>query len=462
MNKWDKIWRRREKIYIPSLKYKLIRIYSRLTFQSFYKKIHVLGFENVSHTDPVIFAPNHQNALMDALAIVYYCGNLQPVFLARQDVFSSYLAARMLTILKIIPVYRDRDGGAEAIRKNESIFDIVHNTLINRKQIGIMPEASHGDKRRLKNTTKGTYRIAFRAQEVFDEKPAVKIIPVGLEYTDHIKYQAKLFINYGQPIEVSDYISLYKENPSKAILQLKRRYEDEVKKLMIHIPNEEYYETYENLMIIYGQRMCKKIEVNHKHLPDKVKADKQMIDILDNLQSNEPSILQELHKDVSEYFILLKKNRFRNWVIAKGKFSFLSLFLQCILLVLFSPLFLYGFINNYLPFKIPVWTVKDIKDLQFHSSVKFVVTLLTFPAFYLLQFLVVVLCSRGIWWIEVAYLISLPITGWIAKTYYFQFKKVFARLRFSVLKTNKKSDIASLLQLHKTIVGKMDKIVDMK
>ena len=96
--KWGKIWKKREKIYIPALRYTLIRTYSRCIFKAFYKKVHIRGFDHVPHTDPVIFAPNHQNALMDALAIVYTCGTLQPVFLARQDVFNSLLAAHILTV----------------------------------------------------------------------------------------------------------------------------------------------------------------------------------------------------------------------------------------------------------------------------------------------------------------------------------------------------------------------------
>ena len=340
MNKWEKIWKQRETIYVPSIKYTLIRKFSRIIFDAFYKKIHVRGFEKVSHTDPVIFAPNHQCALMDALAIVYKCKKLQPVFLARQDVFKAYLAARILTILKIMPVYRDRDGGAEAIKKNEKIFDIVNETLLNKKQIGIMPEASHGDKRRLKSTMKGTYRIAFRAQEAFGDIPAVKIVPVGLEYTDYWKYQAELMVNYGDAIEISEYMNLYRENPAKALLEVKKRYEEEVKKLMIHISSDEYYDMYEGLRIIYGKAMQDKTKATSDKLPDQVQTDKKMIAIVEEVEQNDPQQIKSLDEKVTQYFQLLKKNNLRNWLIAKGKFSFFSLLLQSLFAIIFLPLFL--------------------------------------------------------------------------------------------------------------------------
>ena len=45
-----------------------------------------MGVENINPDDHLIFAPNHQNALMDALAVLFTHKG-QPVFLARADIF---------------------------------------------------------------------------------------------------------------------------------------------------------------------------------------------------------------------------------------------------------------------------------------------------------------------------------------------------------------------------------------
>ena len=37
----------------------------------YYRKVIVLGRDKIDYDKHLIFAPNHQNALMDALAIVY-------------------------------------------------------------------------------------------------------------------------------------------------------------------------------------------------------------------------------------------------------------------------------------------------------------------------------------------------------------------------------------------------------
>ena len=74
----------------------------------FYRKIIVVGRENINPDEHLIFAPNHQNALMDALAVLFTHKG-QPIFLARADIFKKKTVASLLYFMKILPVYRIRD-----------------------------------------------------------------------------------------------------------------------------------------------------------------------------------------------------------------------------------------------------------------------------------------------------------------------------------------------------------------
>ena len=70
-----------------SLGYALVKAVTGFWHNNFfYRKIIVLGLENINPGDHLIFAPNHQNALMDALAVLFTHKG-QPVFLARADIF---------------------------------------------------------------------------------------------------------------------------------------------------------------------------------------------------------------------------------------------------------------------------------------------------------------------------------------------------------------------------------------
>ena len=88
----------------------------------FYRKVVYVHREKVPLQDHLIFTPNHQNALMDALAIEFSFEN-QFVFVARSDIFKNKFIARLLYFLKILPVYRIRDG-YESLRSEEHTSEL--------------------------------------------------------------------------------------------------------------------------------------------------------------------------------------------------------------------------------------------------------------------------------------------------------------------------------------------------
>jgi len=116
-----------------------------------------------------------------------------PVFLARADVFANKFLAGILRLLKILPVYRIRDGVGE-LAKNEAIFQETMEVLRRGKcPVCIMPEGNHGTKRKLRQLVKGIFRVAFQAQEAFGEQPGVVIVPVGIDYSNYYTFRSKLF-----------------------------------------------------------------------------------------------------------------------------------------------------------------------------------------------------------------------------------------------------------------------------
>ncbi len=106
---------------VHSIGYLLFRELVRIPYSLFYRKINIIGKENIPRNKPIIFAPNHQNALMDPLAMLFSTPK-QIVFLARGDIFKGNILITILTFLKILPVYRQHDGKA-ALKKNNAVFD---------------------------------------------------------------------------------------------------------------------------------------------------------------------------------------------------------------------------------------------------------------------------------------------------------------------------------------------------
>ena len=237
----------------------IVKNYVAFLQSFYYSEICVIDPENVPESGPVIFAPNHQNALMDALAVLYIIKR-QAVFMARADIFKKKLISEILTFLKIIPVYRIRDG-INSMSQNDESFNIVLKALEYGQVVGIMPEGGHGDLHRLMPLKKGISRLAFKAQEKMGNSMNVKIVPVGIEYSHYINFRSKLLVIYGKPIEVNEYWDDYIANPPKTLIILQERLATEMKKLMLNIDSTEYYDLIVTLKNIYARRLQKIFEL---------------------------------------------------------------------------------------------------------------------------------------------------------------------------------------------------------
>ncbi len=442
-----------------SLKYWLTQRYVNLAYRLYYGRFESVNRSVIPHNIPVILAPNHQNALMDALVFVYDSG-YQPVFLARADIFKGKWVIRFLTFLNIMPVFRMRDG-IDNVRRNDEVFERSLKVLLNKHNpLCLFPEGNHGDKRRLRPLVKGIFRIALMAQDVYRDQCGVKIIPVGLDYGDYQKFRSSMFVNYGSPIEVSEYYQHWKENPVNALNALRDRLADELKKLMIHISTDEYYNLYMNLRVVYNSSMRNRLGINDASLAARFIADKRMIEILDNHLKKAPKDIMSLNHYMEEYQSLLKQNNLRDWVIEKARFSPFLILAEFISIILLLPVFVYGIIINILPYYIPVYIAqKKAEDPQFVSTIKFVSSLILFPVMYLLWLIPAFIVIPDIW-LKLAFLLSMPLSGYAAFKYYIFFKKTWAKVRFMLMHITQNPLSDRLISSRKAIIDCMNKITE--
>ena len=234
---------KQKNIYDHSLIYESLKQLLRFIFPKFHRTYEVKGLENIPDHEPIIFAGNHQLGLIDPLAIIL--AQKEPiVYMARADIFQNKMAAWFLKRVKITPVYRIRDG-YENLSRNEKQLKIAVEVLRNRKRLGVMPEGNHGAQHRLRPMVKGLFRIAFLAEKELMGTAHVKIIPVGI---DHSKYQqagADLIVQFGKPIEVSEFMEVYNQNPAIGLNNIKDKLATELSDLMLDIQSEPYDLLYE-------------------------------------------------------------------------------------------------------------------------------------------------------------------------------------------------------------------------
>lgn len=383
--------------------YDFIRFLLRFVFKAFYRKIIVNGLENIPNDKPIIFAPNHQNALMDPLAVIFTNPN-QTIFLTRADIFKRPLLLKIFTYFKMLPVYRVRDG-VDSLGNNEEIFRKCVDILKHKKSIALFPEASHNSRMFLLPLKKAVPRIAFQAEVENDFKLDVQIVPVGIYYDNYTKTNALLTITYGKPLAVAEYKKHYEENPQKCLNELRINLSKAIKPLIVDFEIEEDYVEFETIgNLIWESKSLKngtnKFQ-NFQHVASKLKE----------LKANKAETYEKLISSAKNFGQLKNKN-----INEKSIFqaTILKTLLGSLLLLISLPIFLFGLINNILYyFLMNKMVLSKIKDQQFHSSIKYVVAGVLLPLIYIIHSAIVLLIS-GSFSFALLYFISLPLGTYIA------------------------------------------------
>jgi 1-acyl-sn-glycerol-3-phosphate acyltransferase len=441
-------------IYDFALSYNLVRNYVVFTFKHFYGEYIVVGRENIPTDCPVIFAPNHTNALMDALAIHSAAPNKMPIiFLARADMFNNKTAAKVLNFMKIMPAFRMRDG-VENLGRNGEIFERCVEILDKNKALGIMPEGNQEIERKLRPLVKGIFRIAFAAQRKHGNQPRVKIVPVGLDFGSILKSGKHIIISFGKPIEVSDYMNSYMTNPVIATNEIRDKLRKELSNITLNLDTEKYYKCFESATEICNATYLKKLE-----LPDKTVfkfiARQKLAEKLVEIEKNDTEIIEKLDSLCLEYENVLNDTNLRNWVFEQGPFSKLSLLLDGLYLFGTFPFFLYGFILNFLPFFIPVYLRKNVFKIQFSgffSSLQYALGIITFPLFYIIQTVLFWRLTDFPLWVSLLFFfVQYPMGKWALKWNSFA-KKLSAKIRFNKLRRTKPHITDQAQDLRKEII----------
>ncbi|MFN8344006.1 MAG: 1-acyl-sn-glycerol-3-phosphate acyltransferase [Spirosomataceae bacterium] len=386
-----------------SLFYTLLRIYVRFWHNViFYRKVEIKNFpDNLPDNTPLLIVTNHQNTLMDALAVVLNVGVRQPYFLTRADLFKKDFVRKLLMSLKMLPVYRLRDGMDE-MQQNDEIFQTCVNILSDGGTLAAFPEGNHGVQYHLRPFKKGLARIAFKAETEHDWNVGLQILPCGLYYTHCQKMGERLVLNFGKPFKVSDFREAYEQNQPRTLTQITRRMSDDIKSLMLHFDDLPNHDTLKWLT---------DTEIRKEG------------DMLTNVLRKADELAQWHRKEADAYHTLMQETDLkRRELTEKGieaeifgqpRPSAVLLLLKTLGLLLISPIAFYGWLNSVIPYAIPFIFTKKLKDQQFSSAFRIVLfALVTFPILWLIQIAVV----WGITDAETAgvYALSLPPTGYLA------------------------------------------------
>lgn len=185
--------------------YALLRRLAGVALRWYYRDVRVVGLDRVPRGVPLLVAPNHPNALVDALLV----GWLLPrrlLITAKATLFTNPVAARLLRWLGVLPLRRASDetarreaGGARDTTRNTETLRAVVDALAARGAVLIFPEGRSWDEPRLAPLRTGAARIALEARE---RAADLAVLPVGLVFERKEQPRSRVLVEIGAPIHM--------------------------------------------------------------------------------------------------------------------------------------------------------------------------------------------------------------------------------------------------------------------
>jgi glycerol-3-phosphate O-acyltransferase/dihydroxyacetone phosphate acyltransferase len=209
----------------------------RVALRVYFRRIEVIGLENVPPESPVIFVLNHPNGLVDP-AFLLCLAPRRVAFIAKAPLFRMPLIGSLVRALDSLPAYRRQDEGQDPARNIET-FTAARQLLARGITIGICPEGVSHDEPRLKPLKTGAARIALAAASS-GAALDLKIVPVGLYYTEKTTFRssALLYFAPGLPVKA---VTLKPDGtpPRNAVRELSAQIETALREVMLHAEQEE-------------------------------------------------------------------------------------------------------------------------------------------------------------------------------------------------------------------------------
>lgn len=407
--------------------YRFLKVITKIVLRIYYPKTSVINRKQLKFNQPTIIACSHPNTMMDPLNIA--SRTKKPVFfLANADLFASRFGNWFYSNFFCIPIKRQIDNKGTNVKNTDS-FDRVIDFLGNGGCLWVAPEGGSFWGRHWMKLKTGTARMGLMTEEAFGFERGVQILPIGLNYEAGEHFRTSLIINVGEVMEVKDYQQLYAESSRKAVYQLTKDLEERLQALEISPSDEE--EDY----------FLKKIEVMMQNeLPTSNKA--AFFRTKDVLKKIHETDTTQLELDIDEYFNLLKKYKLSDRAVMRFQNLPISVkILDWVWIILGFPLFVYGALNNFLASFFPNYITNSRQlYIGYRATVKMVISLFTFPLFYMIQTAIVHVLFQNFWW-TILYLLTLIPSGLFAWHYAQWMKVVRKRWRINRLEKSVQDSI---------------------
>lgn len=315
--------------------------------KGYFKKIEVAGEEHLEY-DGAIYVSNHPSAVFDPI-LAALSAKKELNFIASAEWFGKGVKEWIFrNELNMIPVYRPwlMKNGEKV--DNGDMFNECYKHLEKGKRLIIYPEGSSITVSWLRELKTGAARIKLGAEAASEANQKVKIIPVGLNYSNAHRFQNRVLVNVGAPIDFSALESITFEDEKERAKAYTEAIAKGMQAQLLHIQREEDAKLIKSVMKLLTDALMQEMGLEQNDTLGAFRVKKQIIDRIEEVKLVNPQKIKSLENDIYSYIDRFEALGFRRFNPFETNFTTEGKMLFQLIIGL--PILLVGMAINGIPY----------------------------------------------------------------------------------------------------------------
>ena len=383
-------------------------------------------------------------------------------YLAHSGLFTNPVQALLLRSAGVIPIHRSGEV-PDAAARNEASFESCCELLHEGGCVGIFPEGTSQQERRVQRLKTGTARIALEAESGHDFGLGLSIVPVGLSFQSRRRFRSRVLVRFGKPIVVADHKGLFERDPQEAARAITSDLQDAIRHQVVDVGRSELEEFVRRVERVYKHELRERPDLTVPGL-SRFERDqfmtREIARATDYFYQHRPEAIWGMAELLDEYQRKLDRLGIADRMLREESPGFAGTATRLAVLgVLGLPLALWGLLANYPPYFMTEWTTRLIgPDATKTHTTQFGVGAVYFGGFYLAS----IWTAAGYFgaWTTIAIGLSLPATGLFARAYVAALLRRRKHLRFAYLRSTRGLMIQKLRNFRREIIEVMDEALE--
>ncbi len=336
-----------------SLVYDAVRAFIKASVRIYFGRIEVTGRDRIPFSGPVVVVSNHPNSVVDAFLLGTQLTRRRINFIAKDSIPGLPIVGALLRKCGVIGVARRIDYPGEikqTLGRNLKAIDTCTPHLERGEIVTIFGEGVSTDSRKLGIIKKGAVRIGYNAEQLNDFRLGVTFVPVGINYSDKVKFRSSVLIEVGVPFRLTDVAANPRENMPRVLHEGTRKLQESIERAIVNLEHEELGPLLDRTAGILLARGAIG-DARQEPLDGHFEAKRRLAEWIDYMNQTEPKFLEHLRAQLDEYSTVLRRMHIDDVSVA-GRARPGGLLRDLWKVCLGFPALLvsfYGWVNNLLP-----------------------------------------------------------------------------------------------------------------